>query len=132
MKYFLPLLLLIMACSKEKQADEAPSCTELNDTTAIYYYTLRTKGDFDRYVASMQSCANQPPEYKQRIVNMLRHHQAEINKHRKGISHVEVVRTERHARDSMANAFLSVTFNDSTREEVMLPLVYHEGKWMIQ
>ena len=34
--------------------------------------------------------------------------------------------------DTMATVFLNVHFVDSTREQVMLPLVYTRGRWWIK
>lgn len=124
--------LSIVGCGDKKPSVGAPSFTSLEDTTALYYYGLRAEGRLEEYVSSMQSCEGTTPEYKARLVEMLRHHQTEIAKRKGGVAHVEVLRKELHDRDSMANVFLAVTFQDSTREEIMLPLVFDKGQWKPQ
>ena len=63
---------------------------------------------------------------------MLQHHQNEIIKEKQGVNRVEVIKTTMHDNNKMANVYLNVTFNDSSREEVIFPLVYENGKWLIQ
>lgn len=34
--------------------------------------------------------------------------------------------------DSLANVFVSINFGDNTSEEVLLPLIFTNGRWMMQ
>lgn len=102
------------------------------DTLAPYYYNLRAKGHFEAYVNAMLSCDSTTPAYKQQMVRLLRHHQLEVNKEKQGVNRVELLRTEMHNHNRMAHAFLKVTYNDSTHEEVMFPLVFDGKQWRIQ
>lgn len=102
------------------------------DSIAIEYYQLRAQGRFADYVTAMQSCDGTPPEYKKRMEDMLRQHQATITKEKKGVSHVSALRTEMHNNGKMANVYLSVTYNDGTCEEVLFPLVHDGQSWRIQ
>ena len=80
----------------------------------------------------MQSCDGMTEAYKNNTVLLLEHHQSEVNKNRKGVKDVTIVRSEMHNNDKMANVFLCVSFNDGSTEEVMLPLVHDGKQWRIQ
>lgn len=123
---------IITACSNENNNLTDKDDTAFQDTIAVYYYNLQANGRFDEYVESMQSCQGTTPDYKQRIIKMLQQHQKEILKVKKGVSHVQAVRTEMHNHNKMANVFLNVTYNDSSREEIIFPLVFDNGQWLIQ
>lgn len=123
---------IMIACSNENNNHTNKDDTAFQDTIAVYYYNLQANGRFDEYVESMQSCQGTTPDYKQRIIKMLQQHQKEILKVKKGVSHVQAVRTEMHNHNKMANVFLNVTYNDSSREEIIFPLVFDNGQWLIQ
>ena len=80
----------------------------------------------------MASCDKATPAYRAHIEKMLRHHTALVQREKGGVSRVEVLRTELHSGDSLAHVYLSVTYNDSTREEVLFPLVHDGQRWRIQ
>lgn len=132
------LILLIMpavllsSCGKGVGKTTVNSDTESPDSMAIGYYKLRTEGRFTEYVSAMQSCDGTTQEYKKRVENMIRQHQNEIEREKKGISHVESLRSELHNDGKMANVFLRVTYNDGACEEIVFPLVKDEDKWRIQ
>lgn len=135
MKRILLLLmpaLLAISCGKGGKETAVTGNTESADSMAVIYYKLRVEGRFTEYVSAMQSCDGTTQEYKKGVENMLRQHQNEIQKEKKGISHVEALRSELHDKGKMANVFLRVTYNDGACEEILFPLV-HDGKnWRIQ
>lgn len=123
-------LLIFSNCTSNTPGD---SDTDLpQDTLAIYYYNLQANGHFDEYIEAMHSCKGTTPEYKQHIKKLLQQHFKEILQTKKGVHHVKVVRAETNKQNNMANVFLNVTYNDSTQEEVMFPLVYVNNEWLIQ
>ena len=126
------LSLLLSSCGNNNDASKDENDGNRVDTMVIYYYNLRANGHFNDYVASMHSCLNTTDNYKQNMIRMLQHHQNEIIKEKQGVNRVEVIKTTMHDNNKMANVYLNVTFNDSSREEVIFPLVYENGKWLIQ
>lgn len=118
-------------CKKQAEVENT-DLTEEVDSAAIKYYKLRSTGQYKDYVNAMQSCDGMPEAYKNNTALLLEHHQAEINKEKKGVKAVAVVRCEMHNNDKMANVFLNVSFNDGTTEEVILPLVHDGKQWRIQ
>ena len=123
-------VLLLLGC-KEKAADEGLSAAP-PDTVALNYYNLRAAGRYADYVSAMASCDKATPAYRAHIEKMLRHHTALVQREKGGVSRVEVLRTELHSGDSLAHVYLSVTYNDSTLEEVLFPLVHDGQRWRIQ
>lgn len=93
---------------------------------------LRINGQYKDYIKAMQSCDGTPPAYKQQMETLLRHHHHTILKDKKGISSVRVARKELYDSLRMANVFLEVTYNDSSREEILFPLVLIGDIWRIR
>jgi len=135
MKRFLPLLmtvLLVASCGKSDSKAVTDDNAGSADSMAVIYYKLRTEGRFAEYVSAMHSCDGTTTEYKKGVENMLRQHQNEIEKEKKGISRVEALRSELHDGGKMANVFLRITYKDGACEEVIFPLVSDRGSWRIQ
>lgn len=132
--FIFSLFLTIILCACHKTSNEAAH--ELGavgaDSMAITCYKMQANGQFDNYVNAMLSCDGMPPDYKQRMVAMLRQHQKQINEEKKGVKTVSLLRTEMHNNNKMANVFLSVSYKDGSNEEVMLPMVYDGKQWRMQ
>lgn len=124
--------LLLTSCGANNDASKGDDSQTMTDTMAVYYYKLRANGQYEDYVASMHSCLNTTNDYKQRMIRMLQHHQNEILKEKKGVNRVQVIKTTMHDNNKMANVYLNVTYNDSSHEEIIFPLVSENGKWLIQ
>lgn len=99
---------------------------------AVSCYKMQANGLFDEYVKAMHSCDGTTDAYKQRIVVMLRQHQRQINEEKKGLNDVQVLRTEMHNNNRMANVFLNVSYKDGSKEEVMLPMIFDGSQWRMQ
>lgn len=124
-------LLMLTSCGGKQPAAE-PRDDQAADSAAVAYYQLQASGQFEAYVAAMQSCRRATSAYRQRMIDMLRQHQVQINQDKGGVREVKALRSEKNAQGTMANVFLSVTYGDGSREEVLFPLVSDGGRWLIQ
>lgn len=135
---FAPILSLFIAlsltnsCSNSTNNAAQLPTSEGADTMAIACYKMQANGQFDDYVKAMHSCDGTTNDYKKRIIVMLRQHQKQINDEKKGVSNVQVLRTELHNNDRMANVFLNVAYKDGSKEEVMLPMIFDGNQWRMQ
>lgn len=130
----LALSVAMVASCGAKQSDTETDAQRagLYDSTIVNYYMMGVEGQYGRYVASMQSCDGTTPAYKQQVELALKHRNDCVMKQKKGVKRVGVVRVEMHSGNTMANAFLDVQFNDSSREEILFPLVLDNGHWRMQ
>lgn len=126
------LTLLLSACQGKQGAPLSEGNDPHADSAAVQYYLLRVQGRFNEYVQAMHSCQESTPEYRKRIVDMLRQHQVQIDKDKKGVRQVKALRTEKNSQGDVADVYLSVTYNDGSHEEIIFPLVRKGGTWKIQ
>ncbi len=132
------LLLLATICvflnSCQKSASDVAKYknSEGADSMAMLCYKMQVNGQFQDYVKAMKSCDKMPNDYQQRVVKMLRHHQKLVMKEKNGVKKVDILRTEMHNNNLMANVFLNVSYNDGSVEEVLLPMVYDGNRWRMQ
>ena len=129
-----PLLVLLLsylltACSPGGKGEglQPPTADEV-----IAYYELYRSGNYADYVKAMQSCDDKPADFCKQMADALKQHAARIKAEKGGAVSAEFLRTEMHAEHSAADAYLSVTYGDSTKEEIFLPLVFWQDKWRLK
>ena len=129
-----PLLVLLLsylltACSPGGKGEglQPPTADE-----AMAYYELYRSANYADYVKAMQSCDDKPADFCKQMADALKQHAARIKEEEGGTVSAEFLRTELHAEHSAADAYLSVTYGDSTKEEIVLPLVFWQDKWRLK
>ena len=129
-----PLLVLLLsylltACSPGGKGEglQPPTADEV-----MAYYELYRSGNYADYVKAMQSCDDKPADFCKQMADALKQHAARIKAEKGGAVGAEFLRTELHAEHSAADAYLSVTYGDSTKEEIILPLVFWQDKWRLK
>ena len=123
------LSFLLAAWSSGNSGDglQPPSAKEVME-----YYELYRNGNYAEYVKAMQSCDDKPADFCKQMADALKQHAARIKEEKGGTVSAEFMRTELHAEHSACDAYLSVTYGDSTKEEVILPLVFCQDKWRLK
>lgn len=129
---FILTLLWLTACHSGKGHSTDGLASDIADTTVIHLYMLAPTGHYAEHVAAMQSCDGTTQAYKDQIVLALKQHQDYIRKEKKGVKQAAVERIESNTQGTMANAFLNVTYNDGSQEEVLFPIVHDDQGWRIQ
>jgi len=125
------LLCAVFSCGSGERPQEAqvtlPSETEVAD-----FYNLYVHGDYAGFVAAMASCDGLPEDYRQQMATLYKQHAAAVKQDRGGVKAFKVGRMEAHNDSIHVNAFLNLTYQDGSSEEIMLPLVRVGGKWRLQ
>ena len=100
---------VVYSCRNGKTVDFAAA------NQAKTYYELLTKEKYGPFVAGMYLPEQIPDSYRQQLEDNIRMYVGELNQEQ-----------------PTANAFLMLCFGDSTIEEVVVPMVKHEGKWLMK
>lgn len=132
MKQLLYLILpcFLVACSQNQPGGAAKALPSGEEV--VGYYNLYAQGDYAAYVAQMASCDGKPEDYRHQMELLLKQHAAQVKREKGGIKAVSFGRMEAHLDSTAVNAFLNVTYQDETTEEVMLPLVLVDNKWRVR
>lgn len=121
-------IMLLLACSKGKDLSNFSSNGARG--AAEYFYSLLAKGKSQDYVDNMQESASMDSSRYVQYVDLVAQFLHEEKQLRGGILNAEA--SNDAIEDTMATVFLNVHFVDSTREQVMLPLVYTRGRWWVK
>lgn len=123
---FVAVVALMLSCGKE------PSREEQAGQAAKACYDHLIAGRYDEFVAATAGTDSLPAVYREQLVVNARQFAALQKSDHKGISSVEVLRAKTDSLSGQTCVFLMMCFGDSTREEIVVPMVEHNGRWMMR
>lgn len=125
-------LLFLTACGGERgKRNSEPLPPTEQEVREIY--DLYLKGDYRGYVDRMHSVEEKPEDYKRQMVFLYKQHARNTRMSETGgVARAALGRIETGDSGRYANVFLNITYKDSTVEEVILPMVYVSGKWLLR
>lgn len=119
-------LLLLFACSKEIKPEEVAL------QAAKTYYDQLLHGDYDAFVAGHLHGDSVPEAYRRQLVLNMKMFMEQQKTEHSGIDSVSPRRAEVDTTAHTANAFIILCYSDSTREEVVVPLIEKNGIWYLR
>lgn len=127
---FLPLLLifhlsLLTSCTSCEQ----PSREELASLAARGYYEHLIHGEYEEFLEGKDSL---PAGYHAQMLENLKMFKAQQEKAHGGICNVEISQVRQDTLVDYTSVFLMLTFVDSTKEEIIVPMVERQGRWRMR
>lgn len=131
MRKLSPFLLtaFLLACSGPSSG---PTPEQLAGQAAKVYYDYLLKGDYDAFVDGRYQPDSIPQSYRRQLVDNAKMFVGQQEKEHGGIKSVAVADARADTAHHVANAFLTFTYGDSTREDVVVPMVESKGVWYLK
>ena len=123
--FFIILAAAFSACSSRHPEEQAAKA-------AKQYYDLLLHGKYEAFVDARQDSQGASAEYRSQLIDNMRMFAAQMEKEHQGMRDVRIVNCIADEEGRAANAFLAVCFGDSTIEEVVVPMVEHDGQWRMR
>lgn len=120
----------VLMASCGGKAGKDPS--ELVGRTAKLYYDNLLHGHYAEFVDGHYRPDSIPDSYRRQLIDNMRMYVGQQNDEHHGLHEVRVVRATADTMRREGNAFLMLCFRDSTKEEVVVPMVYVGGLWMMK
>ena len=124
---FFAVAVMLMACSKttpEEQAAEA----------AKTYYDRLVAGSTVDFLEGTADMGNLPTDFCEQLVTVHQKYLTDVKRKHGGIREVRISPNigRRDSTLQVTYAFLMLCFNDSTQEEVVVPMVERDGEWLMK
>lgn len=120
--------MLVIACGGK--VDDNPS--EMVGRTAKLYYDNLLHGRYDVFVDGFYRPDSIPGSYRSQLIDNARMYVAQMNDDHHGLYRVDLIRATADTARNEGRAFLLLCFADSTREEIVVPMVRVEKLWMMR
>lgn len=126
--FFVLFIALGMSACKHKE----PDAGELAAIAAKGYYEQLLAGKFQDFVDGMYQSQRIPKGYYKQLVLNAQMFVEQQNKDKGGMCHVAVSNVKVDTMHHTANVFLAVSYGDSTKEQIVIPMVFVGGRWLMR
>lgn len=120
------VMIAVSSCRRPQEPDTAAS------EAAQFYYDRLLAGDCETFVSGMHFSDAIPDDYRRRLVVNTRMFMAGQREEHDGIAAAEVLRQENDSANAGVNVFVVLTYNDSTKEEIVVPMVLSGETWLMR
>lgn len=125
--FFLLSVMSLFSC-KEKTPDPGYYA----GIAAKGYYDMLLEGRYDEFVEGQNMPHRIPEGYRQQLVlNAKMFVEQQKNEHR-GMKAFQILDAKADTAHHLADVYLSVTYGDSTKEQIVVPMVEVEKKWKMR
>lgn len=123
---YLILIVIVVACSTGVSREEQAALA------AKGYYTHLVQGEYVQFVEGRFMADSLPADYRSQLIEGYKQFVAQQLEARKGIQEVTVSRAYTDSLAGYTNVLLMLCYGDSTTEEVVVPMVERNGRWMMK
>ena len=123
---YLILIVIVVACSTGVSREEQEALA------AKGYYTHLVQGEYEQFVEGRFMADSLPADYRSQLIEGYKQFVAQQLEARKGIQEVSVSRAYTDSLAGYTNVLLMLCYGDSTTEEVVVPMVERNGRWMMK
>lgn len=121
------VLVFFGACGESKPAPE-----ELAARAAKTYYDHLIAGRYAEYVAGLNVPDTIPDGYREQLTTNAKMFAVIQQREHKGMSGVDVLRVKTDSISGHTLVYLMLCFGDSVREEIVVPMIEHDGVWKMR
>ncbi len=130
MKQLVSLVVALLAFS----ACSTPTPEEAAAQAAQEYYQQLANGFPEGFLEGKQAVDSLPADYLEQLLPVCRQYVDEVQAKHQGIRQVQVSPNvaRRDSTLQLTYAFLLLSYGDSTQEEITVPMVEVDGKWLMK
>lgn len=110
----------------------SPTKEELASLAAKGYYQHLIEGDYEHFLEGRVMADSLPNDYRSQLIDGYSQFLAQQVKARGGINEVRISRAFTDSTQQYTSVLLMLCYGDSTTEEVVVPMVEHNGRWMMK
>lgn len=108
--------------SREEQAKEA----------AQEYYAALLQGDYQAFLEGRVHMDSIPDSFREQLLISYKQFMRQQEEAHDGVVSFEPTRVVDDSLLQVMQVFMMINYADSTREEIVVPMVEHQGKWMMK
>ena len=121
--------LALVSCGKQSAAVNPD---EMASRAAKIYYDYLLHGDCAAYVDGFYRPDSIPESYREQLIVSAKQYVGQMKTDHQGLVSVEAAGARTDTAKHVGEAYLMLGFGDKTKEEIVVPLVLHNGNWMLR
>ena len=129
--YIIAAVLCIAFASCGKPTN-AVNPDEVAARAAKVYFEYLLHGNCEAYIDGFYRPDSIPDSYREQLIVSAKQYVGQMKNDHQGLVSVEAAGAHTDTTKNVGEAYLILGFGDKTKEEVVVPLVRHEGNWMLR
>jgi len=129
--FWLLTLLLLTACGS-KSSDVELTAEEMAAEAAMNNYKALYRGYYEAFLDSRLHADEMPESYREAMLTNLKQHVRQVESCHHGVKDIEISHTQMDTTLHMMQVFLLVSYGDTTKEEIVVPMVEIDGEWKLK
>lgn len=125
-----PLLILAVLLASCSSPDKTPEACAME--MAQQSYTALAQGDYAQFLSARAGMDSIPDSYREQLLTSYKQFVRQQQHAHGGIASVEALRAQADSTLHIMQVYLSLHFADSTREEIVVPMVEYNGMWKMK
>jgi len=126
--YLLLLVLLVVPFSCQKKVTDEDKAAAVAKTC----YEALYEGHPQLFLDGRLHAGQMPNSYRQQLLENYRQHAKKVEREHQGVNSVEVTKVQSDSTLHVVQVFLLFAYGDGTSEEVVVPMVQDDGKWLMK
>lgn len=123
-------IIMLLACCGEK--DVVKEAEQRAGQTAKAYYELLLADKYEDFVSGSFGADSLPADYREQLVANAQMLMAQQKKDHEGIDSIGISRCVADTATHTANAFLTISYKDKTRETIVVQMVEKNDVWYMK
>ena len=111
---------------------ESPQIECFAEIAAKGYYDLLLEGKYQEFVAGYQQRNRIPKGYQEQLLLNAQMFVEQQKEDHKGMKSVDIISAKADTAHHVADVFLSLAYGDSTKEQIVVPMVQVDGDWKMR
>lgn len=132
MKKFLFFMILSIGLVFASCKKETPDPGYFAGIAAKGYYDLLLEGKYNDFVAGYNQPNRIPKGYHEQLLLNARMFMEQQQEEHKGLAGIHVLHAKADTTRHVADVFLQMVYGDSTKEQVVVPMVLVHGDWKMR
>lgn len=117
--------LLAMGCSDKEPRDMAAEAAKA-------YYDSLMAGGYGYFVDGVYRADSIPSTYRDQLVVNAKMFVYGLKEEHNGVNNIRILRSSTDSVRNVTSVFLMLCFGDSVNEEIVVPMVEKDGKWLMK
>lgn len=132
MKVLKVIILSVVVMTGVAACTERPRPDALAAEAARTYYDMLIKGNYELFVDGTYRPDSIPGSYRDQLVANARMYIGQQKMEHKGICEVRAAGARLDSAGLVGSAFLELVYGDSLKEQIVVPMICHDGVWYMR
>ena len=125
------IALLLFACGSKPDSETLTSEQQAMEACRNYYEALYD-GHYEKFLNGRVNADEMPERFRQAMTNNLKQHVAKTRQEHRGVERIDEKSAKRDTSLHVMMVYLLVNYGDTTKEEIVVPMVESDGDWKMK